>query len=172
VIEAWLEIERKRKVPFSVRKMEENATFQLSQLPIRIRADRVDELEGGRVVIIDYKSGLPKQSQLDGERPDEPQMLVYAAAFGSAVDGIYFAQLKSRDEKAVGYGCRPHFDIKHEVKTPWRDQLGHWSSVVLQLAQEFESGAAEVNPREKACQYCSIKPVCRIEEVRRIDLGD
>jgi ATP-dependent helicase/nuclease subunit B len=173
VIEAWLEIEKTRQVPFSVRRMEEDATFQLSQLPIRIRADRVDELKDGRVVIIDYKSGLPKQSHLDGERPDEPQMLVYAAAFGAAVDGIYFAQLKCRSEKAVGYGCRNHFKIKAEIpQCHWGDQLSRWSSVVLQLAHEFESGAAQVNPREKACQYCSIKPVCRIEEVRRIDLGD
>jgi hypothetical protein len=35
------------------------------------------------------------------------------------------------------------------------------------LAEAFANGRADRVPLPKACDYCEIKPVCRIEEDRR-----
>jgi hypothetical protein len=33
---------------------------------------------------------------------------------------------------------------------------------VHKLAKEFKDGDAAVNPQNGACEYCKIKPICRI----------
>lgn len=165
VIQRWLEVEKKRETDFKVLTTEQEANVHISRLPMRLRADRIDQLENGKLVIIDYKSGRPKQGDLNTQRPNEPQLLVYAAALGSDVEGLYFAKLRPREEGAIGYGRRPHFGDKCEVpEKDWNLQLQEWSETVYKLAREFETGYAAVNPRKDACTYCDIKPICRIAE--------
>ncbi len=104
---------------------------------------------------------------LDDERPKEPQLLVYAAMLGDSVDGLYFASVRRDEGGASGYGRVAHFGDKKELSgVEWKQQLAEWAATVTRLAQEFESGRAPVTPSKGACQYCEIKPICRIEESR------
>src|SRR6185312_3621474 len=105
-------IEAERTVDFTVETTEQDSHYELGPLRLRLRLDRIDRLKDGRLVLIDYKSGEPKTKSLHGERPSEPQLLVYAAALGAAVDALYFAKLKPRKEGAVGYGRQAHFGGK------------------------------------------------------------
>src|SRR5207248_9801368 len=104
----WLRIERNRKQPFTVETTEQERSFKIAGLDLRLRIDRVDRLKKGNLVLIDYKSGEPKIKQLEGDRPAEPQLLVYAAAMKQDVDGIFFGQLKPRDLRAVGFSRQMH----------------------------------------------------------------
>jgi ATP-dependent helicase/nuclease subunit B len=167
IILEWLNRESARPGEFRPRDIEENFAFTLSGLPLRVRADRIDELPDGRLVVIDYKSARVDQRHLDTGRPREPQLLVYAAMLGEAVDGLYFASVRRDEGGASGYGRIAHFGDKKEVgRLAWEKQLREWAATVTRLAEAFESGRAPVSPSKGACQYCKVKPICRIEENR------
>lgn len=176
ILHAWLEIEKNRTVPFTVREVEAEYNVSLAGLPFQLRIDRIDELQNGGLVVIDYKSGNPQQKGLDGERPKEPQLLVYAAALaasGANVEGIYFGKLQARDEQAIGYAGRVNFGTKKEtVKRDWNDQLQRWTQLVHGLAEEFVNGYALTMPDSKVCKFCPIKPVCRMTEASRLSAAD
>jgi probable DNA repair protein len=173
ILEAWLAIETNRTVDFTVETTEHQSDYELGLLRLRLRLDRIDRLKDGRLVLIDYKSGEPKAKSLDGDRPSEPQLLVYAASLGSAVDALYFAKLKPRHEGAVGYGRQAHFGRKNEVpEEDWTGCLQKWKSTVEKLGREFVQGYAVVDPQAKACEWCGIKPVCRIREAQKLDMTE
>jgi probable DNA repair protein len=176
ILHAWVEIEKKRTVPFTVHQVEAEYNVSFAGLPFQVRIDRIDELRNGGLVVIDYKSGSPQQKGLDGERPKEPQLLVYAAALaasGADVEGIYFGKLQARDEQAIGYARRLNFGGKKEtVKSDWNDQLRTWTQLVHGLAEEFVNGYALTMPDSKVCKFCAIKPVCRMTEASRLSTAD
>jgi probable DNA repair protein len=166
----WLEIERQRKQPFTVEHMEERRSFELKGLHLRLRVDRIDRLDNGGVLLIDYKSGEQKAKNLAGDRPAEPQLLVYAASLEEPVEGVFFAQMKPRDLKAVGFSRRPHFPEKSKspgsVRSDWDEYLEQSRRAIQKLAAEFVGGYAAVDPLRDACTFCNQKPLCRIAEQR------
>jgi ATP-dependent helicase/DNAse subunit B len=167
VVMEWLKLECARPGEFRPRDIEKKFEFQLSRLPLSVRVDRIDETQDGRLVVIDYKSGRADRKNLDSDRPQEPQLLAYAAMEGNKVDGLYFGRVRRGESGASGYGRVAHFGDKKElVETSWETQLAQWRQAVTHLAHEFESGRAPVAPGKGACDYCGIKPVCRIEEIR------
>lgn len=172
VVIEWLKLECGRPGEFRPRDIEKKFEFQLSRLPLTVRVDRIDETPDGRLIVIDYKSGRADRKNLDSDRPQEPQLLVYAAMEANDVDGLYFGRVRRGESGASGYGRVAHFGDKKElVEISWKGQLSQWTAAVTRLAQEFESGRAPVAPAKGACDYCAIKPICRIEEIRA-EAGD
>ncbi len=85
----WLvTVESIRTVPFTVESAEEPMHIELAGLPLSVRLDRIDRLNNGGLVLIDYKSGGNiNKNRLIGERPAEPQLLVYAASKAGNIEG-------------------------------------------------------------------------------------
>ncbi|MGI9073445.1 MAG: PD-(D/E)XK nuclease family protein [Bryobacteraceae bacterium] len=164
----WLRVERTRKQPFTVETTELERSFEIDGLQLRLRIDRVDRVKNGRLVLIDYKSGKPMRKQLEGERPAEPQLLVYAAALGNDVDGIFFGQLKPRELRGVGFSREKHFaDRTAEVKLDWDAFMQESRENVGRITRGFVEGFAAVAPIEGACNYCGITPLCRVKESKQ-----
>ena len=161
----WLEIERYRKQPFTVETVEQEQYYEISGLRLRLRVDRVDRLENGRLILIDYKSGKQTRTKLEGVRPVEPQLLVYTACLGQDVDGIFFAQLKPRELRAIGFSRDPQF-AGNAVKVirDWDDFLYDSRASIEAIAAGFVAGHAAIDPIKGACEYCSVMPLCRIRE--------
>jgi ATP-dependent helicase/nuclease subunit B len=161
----WLELERGRSEPFTVETVEEARKFEVPGLSVQLRVDRIDRLNNGKLVLIDYKSGPQTRGKLTGNRPAEPQLLVYAASVGATVDGIFFGQLKPREVKAVGFSRNRHFKGQTaEVKKDWDSYIASSQRIVEKLAHDFVGGVAAVDPIKGACNYCDSKPFCRVNE--------
>ncbi len=169
VINEWLAIEKDRKQPFTVEHIEEKRSFEIAGLHLRLRVDRIDRLHNGNVILIDYKSGEQKAANLAGPRPSEPQLLVYASAVEDRVDGLFFAQMKPRDLKAIGWSRElifppPSPRARSSMRKDWDDYLDQSRTAVRSLAADFMEGRAIVDPAPGACTYCNLKPLCRIQE--------
>ncbi len=161
----WLDIERLRNQPFTVDSVEQKRSYEIPGLRLDLRVDRIDRLKNGGVLLIDYKSGKQTAGKLEGERPAEPQLLVYAAAVDEPVDGVFFGQLKPRELRAVGFGRERHFPGRAaNVKKGWDTFIAESAANVENIAAGFVKGDAVVDPIKGACEYCNQKPFCRVRE--------
>ena len=166
---AWLEMEREaRGDDFSVAAVEDKRSIVIGPLTLRGKLDRVDELEDGRRIVIDYKSTAAPASAWLGERPDEPQLLLYLVATEPDAVAIAFAQVKAGDMKftalAADETLLPVWKSLPDIG--WDAQVGEWRRVLARLATEFAAGEAAVQPKNPptTCRNCDLQPLCRIHE--------
>ena len=136
-------------------------------IEIRLCIDRIDELAGGRSVIIDYKTGEVNRNDWDPDRFSEPQLPLYALTAGEAVAAIAFACLKRGQLRFVGEaeaaGLLP--GVQAGADRPWAERLAAWRAVLTGLAQDYRNGQAAVRPAsEQVCRYCDLHSLCRIYE--------
>jgi probable DNA repair protein len=173
LVQQWLQFEAERP-PFSVQELEERRQISLGGLEFSIKADRIDRLEDGTLLVLDYKSG--KAQTCKGwfdERLDEPQLPLYASTCEGSVAGVYRAYLQADGSVLRGVsqragvvpGDKPFTDLPEaEGYGGWDDLLQQWRTNLERLAQEIREGRVEVDP--KSCDYCHLTPLCRIHEQR------
>ncbi len=166
---AWLEMEREaRGDDFSVAAVEDKRNLTIGPLTLRGKLDRVDELEDGRRLIIDYKSSAATAGAWLGERPDEPQLPLYLVATEPDAVAIAFAQVKAGAMKftalAADETLLPVWKSLPDIG--WDAQRGEWRRVLARLASEFAAGEAAVQPKNPptTCRNCDVQPLCRIHE--------
>ena len=195
VMTSWIEIEKTRK-PFRVRELEFLVEQSLKGVNFRGRVDRIDELDDGSLVIVDYKTGVQSIGDWVPERPRNPQLPLYAVTLPGNIAVVVLAIMKQGDD--FGYrglasrqdvfdssssnrnlvkvkkfeddlATRKKFLYGEDVKDMgWDDLLHEWRSEVETLATQFRKGHAPVNPKHPGvCQYCDQSPFCRIAEFRK-----
>lgn len=174
LLSGWMEQERQRQ-PFAILETEQRHTVDLGSIELRIRPDRTDQLADGSLAIIDYKTGAVKRTMWDGERPEQPQLLLYLAAAERPVSTIAFGCLKAGATGWELYGedVPGQFATNKKQAVPeggWPDFVRRSRQAVGQLTREFREGFAPVDPLhgDATCKYCEQKPFCRIAEVALI----
>jgi probable DNA repair protein len=182
LLRPWLEHELARP-NFVVRRREEKAeNVQIGPLHLSLRVDRVDETEGGELVI-DYKTGRVSTGDWLSERPDAPQLPLYAVVSDAArLGGVAFARLRVGKEMGwKGFAAREGVLLKPDrLKTEsFAAQVEEWRGVLTKLAEQFAAGEAEVRPKSypKTCTYCGQRLLCRVvgenlEETDEEETGD
>lgn len=179
IIGEWLRRERERQ-PFTVLEQEERQRVTVGGIAVDIRVDRVDRLDSGELVILDYKTGECKPSDWDGERPDDPQLPIYAVATDDAIAGVFFAKLKAGDVRFLGLaksaGIVPGRGVTVlDDDTPLTDMIESWSVVLDRLGHDYKTGLATVDPKDpyQTCRYCALPSLCRIGQgIVELEDGD
>jgi ATP-dependent helicase/nuclease subunit B len=177
LMEDWLEFEADR-AGFTVEAGEKKLPAAVGELKLQVRVDRIDTVDGGRV-IIDYKTGMLGGVSWDGPRPDEPQLPLYAG-FGEIenLKGVLLARVRDDMMKFIGRVDDAKTVMPGDsklTKPPYDDaMLQSWRSALLDLGRQFLRGEAQVNPKQypKTCEFCDLSPLCRIAENDPVSSGD
>lgn len=176
-----LAIERSR-APFAVVETERDLTGRIGGLEFRLRVDRVDAVDGSRVVI-DYKTGTSGSAAWRGARMDAPQLPLYAVLHPDRPAAIALAQANGAGARFVGVGDE---SILLEGITParkfvltedkekdfdWPAITQHWWAWLDALARDFAAGRAVVDPKLAAatCRRCHLGGLCRVDTARSRD---
>jgi probable DNA repair protein len=158
----WLQVEL-RRLAFVVRACEKKKEINIGGLGLRIQLDRVDEDEERRHIILDYKTGAVSASKWQGERPEDPQLPLYALS--ESADAVAFAQIRSDGFRFTGLAKDADILPGVKVESDWEGQLQVWKDTLEALAREFIAGDTRAFPRGKdACRHCDFATFCRISE--------
>jgi probable DNA repair protein len=166
----WLDLEMERRMPFEVRQSEkEFKDVHVGPLRLSVRMDRIDEVEGGEV-LIDYKTGAAEVSEWLTERPDAPQLPLYAiVSEADRLQGVAFALVRAGEGRGMkGYGAQPGvLPVQARLtEAPRLDaQVDRWRQVLTGLAEEFYRGDARVRPKNypSTCARCGQRVLCRLD---------
>lgn len=174
----WLQNYEKTRSPFKVMELEQPRDIQLGTLRFKVVPDRVDCLDSGGRVIIDYKTGLVHSSDLLGDKLLEPQLPVYALnANAVPADGevvaVAFAQIRAGACVFKGVGIEDDLvaGVKSVAKSSatkmeiysWSDLMDLWQQQLEKAAQDFTSAQAQVDPANaQTCKFCDLQRLCRI----------
>jgi probable DNA repair protein len=166
---ALLELERQR-APFQVVVREEPRTLELGGLRVHARVDRIDALDDGRRVILDYKTGKAGVAEWAGERPDAPQLPLYAVTDAGDLAALAFVVLRAEETAFKGIGAEPQLLPGVQPPGPpqsWDALVAEWRSVLQTLAAEFVAGHAPIAPKRypHTCEHCALGPLCRVKEL-------
>ncbi|MDH5222350.1 MAG: PD-(D/E)XK nuclease family protein [Betaproteobacteria bacterium] len=161
----WLEVERERP-PFTVVAMEDKRKLSVAGLELSGRIDRLDALESGGHALIDYKTGNPTPNDWQGERPEDPQLPLYALSAAEDVSAVAYAKLKTGAMRYMGFSRAKDAISKVRVAENWATLFAGWKKELEALGQGFASGDARVDPKKllSTCRYCDLQPLCRVYE--------
>jgi len=165
----WLELEMARGVPFEVRLSEkEFKDVRVGPLRLSVRMDRVDEVAGGEV-LIDYKTGAATPNDWLSERPDAPQLPLYAIlSEANRLQGVAFGLVRAGEGRGLkgdaANGVLPGRPTKLKEAATLEAQVERWRQVLVGLAEEFYAGDARVSPKQypATCEYCEQRILCRL----------
>lgn len=145
LLHTWLSNEKAR-APFSVVSVEAEQQITFAGLPLKLRLDRVDRIGDDEYLLIDYKTGSPNIKHWWGERPQEPQLPLYAITFEQPVAAIAFAQINAHNQAWLSSG-NPQSPLPGLKPSPedWPQQLDSWRATLSRLAQEFIAGDARLD---------------------------
>ncbi len=173
-----LELEKNR-APFELLAREKPQQVTVAGIEVSTRPDRMDRLADGSRVILDYKTGR-KAGVGDwlGERPDEPQLPLYAVSAGrDDIAAVAFVQLHAQDVMFKGLsrdeGLLPGVQtlagnrIAAQNWASWQEMLEGWRAMLENLAREYLDGRADVSPKDypTTCRDCDLGPLCRVKEI-------
>lgn len=144
-------LEKNRK-PFEIVSLEQETSGTFGNIVLKLRVDRIDALENGNWLLVDYKSGQISRSDWFGERPEEPQLPLYALCYPH-IHGIAFSQIHPKAIKWVELSAD---------NSNWSTHLMTWKNLFETMMLQYQDGIANADPNKKsACQTCNFISLCR-----------
>jgi len=124
---------------FVIQQLEAPIELEIDQVRLRLRIDRIDRLENGEVVVIDYKTGRRRQVLNSSREPDDMQLVAYAFGLNDAVAGLAFVNVDSRQVDLSGAGrfFTPELD--------WDSDLSRWKDEIRDAVLDLQNGDVRLN---------------------------
>jgi len=186
----FLQLDKQRDA-FEVVGFEQEVRPEIEGQSIRLIIDRIDQTPDGEEIIIDYKTGRVEPKKWFGDRPEDPQLPLYAISAKSTPAALAFGIV--RDD-----GCHYKGVVKQEGLLPdlppkantYNQELvdagldlaasiENWREVIHRLMANFLAGEAHIDPKLglKTCEnsYCQLRSLCRVNELdkrRKAALND
>ncbi len=176
LVTEWLNYESAR-LPFTVEETEAQATAAISGLTLHLRLDRIDKLNDGTLLVIDYKTGAVSPGDWELPRPEDVQLPLYAGfalPAESELGGLAFAKIRPGECVLAGSVGNAPGTLFPNLKSAsalvknalTAEKLIAWRDYIEQLARAFLAGRADVNPRDpkETCERCGLQTLCRVHE--------
>lgn len=183
LVSAWvLDVEMQRPQGFTVTACEEAHKTNIEGISIKLVIDRIDTLDDGRLVVLDYKTGrqMDYKNWAD-DQITEPQLPIYAAFLleDTEIAAVCFARVRAADSAFVGLAASDDvlqgtvtFDDKRGRKVfdetlfpSWNSVIAHWKARITETAKSLKAGdAAVIFQDENQLAYCDALPLLRLPE--------
>jgi ATP-dependent helicase/nuclease subunit B len=163
----WLALERER-TDFEVASIEEPRALVIGGLALKGRIDRMDRLAGGGHALIDYKTATTVSSRAwTDERPDDPQLPLYAVTAAEEVTALAFAKVRAGDMRFSGFSADGGVMPQVKASPDWDALRAGWHERLEALAGAFMRGRAAVDPKRglQTCRNCDLQTLCRVHEL-------
>ena len=171
----------KTREPFEVVGFEQKIVPDINGQPIRLYIDRIDRLSSGEDIIIDYKTGKVDPKKWFGERPEDPQLPLYAISAEKPPAAVVFGIVRDDGCEYKGVvtqgGLLPGLPPKETKSNHYLIDAGQqmpatiedWRQTLHDLMADFLAGEAAIDPKWglKTCDnsYCEMQSLCRVGEL-------
>ena len=166
---------------FEVVGFEKEILPDIEGQPIRLIIDRIDRLPSGEEIIIDYKTGKVEPKKWFGERPEDPQLPLYAISAEKSPAAVVFGIIRDDGCSFKGVvtqdGLLPDLPPKENQRTRELVEAGrnmpgtiqNWRQTLHRLMADFLAGNAAIDPKGGTgiCDksYCKLQSLCRVGEL-------
>ncbi len=180
LLQQWLLYEHSRK-GFVVAALETKSSLEFHGLVLDIRLDRIDRMDDGRQLIIDYKSGAVAAAAWLRKRIGEPQLPLYAVLLDheqkGSVGGLALASVRTGDCSMAGvvddpaaawktlYGTDNRKSAFGRRFANWQELMEFWQSGIGALLEEIAAGdAANCLYDKEGLRFAGLEAVLRRTE--------
>ncbi len=179
---AYLALEKQREA-FEVIAFEKQLQTEINGQTIKLVIDRIDRVLPDEEIIIDYKTGVEDPKKWFGERPENPQLPLYAITADKTPAAVAFGIIRDDGCLYRGVvrreGLLPDLPPKENNSTRYLveagrdlpDTITQWRQVLEALMTGFQAGETSVDPKHglKTCSstYCELQSLCRVGELEQ-----
>jgi len=160
LLRAVVALDRGRE-EFAVVVTEGSLDAVISGVQLSLRVDRIDQLNDGSIVILDYKTGATKQFLGGDGNPKDMQLVVYACAVKDPVAGLGLVNIDSRSVGIIGAGSALTPDLN------WDELLEDWRRKVELAAAQMQRGDVRIDRLQTDQKARPLALLSRIRELRR-----
>ncbi|MCH9750064.1 MAG: PD-(D/E)XK nuclease family protein [Proteobacteria bacterium] len=165
LLQKFIETDKARE-NFRVLATEQSIRVNIAGLSFNTRLDRLDQMDNGDQIVFDYKTGDTSTAKWCSADIVEPQLPIYSVT--NNTQGAAFIELNSNAVSFKGLSKDPDSlptqSTRKSSCQAWDQQVAMWAQRLNQASLDFQSGQAQVLPNKKACDYCELDLLCRVQK--------